>query len=186
MNKFFCSLFLSLILCSFAYSQKSNDAISKQIRSLKAEKNITLSYDAGSDTSKIMISADSFDGKESSKAGIQAMNFGMAFFYAGTTLQTSPELINLTFWVQTKTPKFAAAHNWIVKLAKGPLDLGDARYAAKPGENMEYLNYKISRSDLAKVAAETGVSFKLGTAEFTFTPAHLAIFKDLIAITDVH
>ncbi|CAN5445070.1 hypothetical protein BH10ACI3_BH10ACI3_07530 [soil metagenome] len=185
MNRPFC-IFVLLTFCTFAYSQKSNDSIAKQIRSLKADKNITLSYDAGSDTSKIMVSADDFDSKEASKARIQAMNFGMAFFYAGKALQTPPEKINLTFWVQSKKPQFAALHNWIVKLAKGSIDLGDARYAAKPGENMEYLNFKLSRSDLAKIAAETGVKFKLGIAEFTFTPAHLAIFKDLTAITDTH
>ena len=69
-----------LLTFSIIHAQKTNDSISKQIKSLKAEKNITLFYDAASNSSKIMVSADNFDGKEASKAGIQAMNFGMAFF----------------------------------------------------------------------------------------------------------
>ncbi len=177
-----------IILCSAlaASAQKTNDAIAKQIKSLKADKTISLSYDAGSNTSKIMVTAGNFDGKEASKAGIQAMNFGMAFFYPGKTLMTSPDTINLTFWVLTKKSKFADAHNWTIKLEKETLNFGDARYTAKSGDNMEYLNFKIARTDLAKIAAGSNINFKLGTADFTFTPEHIAIFKNLLAITDNH
>lgn len=167
-------------------AQKSNDAIAAQIKSLKADKTITLTYDAPSNTSKIMVRADNFLDSEANKAGIQAMNFGMAFFYTGTVLQTPPETINLTFWVLTKKPQFAAANKWIVTLTPDVLDFGDARYAAKPGESMEYLNFKISRAVLAKIAAGTGVKFRLGTADFTFTAAHIAIFKNLLAILGDH
>lgn len=175
-----------LLSSALAPAQKTNDTISTQLKSLKADKNITLSYDAGSDSSKIMVRADNFDDKETSKAGLQAMNFGMAFFYQGKSLAAPPETINLTFWVLTKKPQFAAANNWTVTLAKETLDLGAARYSAKPGEKMEYLNFKISRTDLAKIAAGTSVKFKLGTADFTFTPEHLTIFKNLLAISDSH
>ncbi|CAN5447955.1 hypothetical protein BH10ACI2_BH10ACI2_18870 [soil metagenome] len=169
-----------------AYAQKTNDAILKQIKSLKAEKTIELSYDESGNTSKIMVRSENFDGKEAGKTGIQAMNFGMAFFYAGTALQTPPETIALTFWVLTKKPQFAAAHNLVVALGNETLDLGDARYAARPGESMEYLNFKISRADLAKIAAGPGAKFRIGTADFTFSPQHLAIFRDLLAISSVN
>ena len=181
------ALYLSLVILFSvvaSHAQNSNDAIAKQIKSLKADKDITLSYDAGSDTSKIMAKADNFDDKQASKAGIQAMNFGMAFFYPGRALQTPPETINLTFWVLTKKPQFAAAHSWTVTLAKETLNLGDARYVAKPGESMEYLNFKISRTDLAKIAADPGGKIKLGNADFTFTAAHLAMFRNLLSISD--
>ena len=175
-----------LLTISAASAQKTNEAISNQIKSLKADKTIALSYDGGPDTSKIMVTADNFDGKEASNAGIQAMNFGMAFFYQGKVLNASPETINLTFWVLTKKPKFATAHSWTVTLANEKLKLGDARYAAKSGDNMEYLNFKISCADLKKIAAESDVRFHLGDADFTFTPAQLTIFKNLLAISDNH
>ena len=171
---------------SAVFAQKSNDAIAAQIKSLKADKTITLIYDAPSNTSKLMIRADNFLDSEANKAGIQAMNFGMAFFYTGTVLQTPPETLNLTFWVLTKKPQFATANKWIVKLTPDALDLGDARYAAKPGESMEYLNFKINRTDLAKIAGGTGVKFRLGTADFTFTAEHIAIFKNILAILGDH
>ena len=41
-----------------APAQKTNDMISKQIKSLKADKYITLTYDAGSNASKIFVRAD--------------------------------------------------------------------------------------------------------------------------------
>ncbi|MEO6050247.1 MAG: hypothetical protein ABIP78_02810 [Pyrinomonadaceae bacterium] len=112
------------------------------------------------------------------------MNFGMAFFYAGKALTGSPETIDFTFWVLTKKPKFAAAHTWNVTLGEETLDLGDARYAAKPRENMEYLNFIVTRSDLTKIAAGSNVKFQLGTFEFTFRPSQLTLLKNLLAVSD--
>ena len=184
MKKYAFTLLLLILGCVFpALAQKSNDAIQKQIKTFKADKSIKLTSDAN--TSKIMGSAESFDQKESSRAGIQAMNFGMAVFYPGRSLAASPGTINLTFWVMTKKPRFAADNNWTVNLAKGPLNLGNAGYAAKPASNMEYLNFKISRSDLAKITAENGVKFKLGPAEFTFTQSQLTLLKNFLTVTDV-
>ena len=68
----------------------------------------------------------------------------------------------LTFWVLTKKPRFAENHNLLVTGESGRLDLGAARYAAKPRENMEYLNFEISREDLAKIAQDAAGRFSLG------------------------
>jgi hypothetical protein len=173
-----------LLVVSSATAQKPNDAISKQIKSLHADKQITLEFDGTS--TKVMARADNFDSKETSAARIQAMNFGMAFFYPGKTLSTSADPINLTFWVLTKKPKFAGSHHWTATLDKETLDLGDARYAAKPGENMEYLNFKISRANFAKLTAASNVKFKLGNADFTFTPEQLALLRSMLAVSDSH
>src|SRR5882724_7616967 len=128
MKKLFSFAFV--LAAAFTISaQKTNDAIQKQMKSLKADKQIVLTYDKASNQSKIMATADSFGAWESKKAGIQAMNFGMAFFYTGQSLAVTPDTINLTFWVLTKKPAFASAHGWTMS----PLNLGDARYAAKPG-----------------------------------------------------
>lgn len=175
-----------LFAFSFAQAQKTNDAIQKQIKSLKADKQITLTYDSGSNSSKIFIRADNFADAEAKKAGIQAMNFGMAINYAGNALPAPPETIDLAFWVMSKKPVFAQTHNWTVALGKDILDLGDARYGAKSRENMEYLNFKIKRDDLAKFAAASNVKFHLGTFEFTFTPAQLTLFKNVLSVSDSH
>jgi hypothetical protein len=172
-----------LLLALAASAQKTNDAISKQIKSLKADKNISLEYDTASNSSKIFVRADNFADAEAKKAGIQAMNFGMAHTYVGQALAAPPESFDLAFWVLTKHPRFATSNTWTATLGIDTLDLGDARYGGKPREDMEYLNFHVSRENLVKIAAETNVKFKLGEAQFTFTPAQLTLFKNLLAIT---
>lgn len=172
-----------ILLAVFTISaQKTNDAVQNQIKSLKADKQIVVSYDKASNASKIMATAGNFADSESKKAGIQAMNFGMAFFYAGQYLAAPPDIINLTFWVLTKKPVFTSSHSWTMST----LDLGDARYAAKPGENMEYLNFKIARADVAKIASSADPKFKLGGKDFTFTPEQMRLLKVMVAISDAH
>ena len=177
-------LFIILLTAFPAAAQKTNDTISKQIKSLKADKNITLEYDAASNTTKIFVRADNFSDAEAKRTGIQAMNFGMAHIYVGKTLDATPEAFDFAFWVLSKKPRFTDAHTFTVTLGKDTLDLGDARYGPKPRENMEYLNFRISRDDLAKIAAGSNVKFHLGAFEFTFTPAQLTIFKNLLAVSD--
>lgn len=179
MKKIFPLAFL--LTATFAVSaQKSNDAIQKQIKSLKADKQIVLSYDKAPNASKIMATAGNFADNEAKKAAIQAMNFGMAFFYTGQSLPAPPDTINLTFWVLTKKPAFASSHAWTMS----KLDLGDARYAAKG--NMEYLNFKISRADLTKIAASSDTKFKVGGKDFTFTPEQIQLLKNFLTISDSH
>ncbi|MEO7540209.1 MAG: hypothetical protein ABIV21_09280, partial [Pyrinomonadaceae bacterium] len=67
---------IALLLLSFlpAPAQKPNDAVATQIKALKADKAITLTFDPKANSSKIMATADNFDSKESERSGIQAMN----------------------------------------------------------------------------------------------------------------
>jgi hypothetical protein len=178
--KFPTTIVAALLLCVSVSAQKPADAIQRQIKSLGAEKQIELSNDGGA--SKISGRAENFADAEARAAHIEAMNFGMAFFFPGTTLAAAPDTINLTFWVLTKRPQFAGSSKWVVMLPNETLDLGDSRYSGKG--QMEYLNFKITRSDLAKIAAGSNVKFKLGSASFTFTPEHLQLFKNIIAISD--
>ena len=184
MNKF---ILITLALASaFTVSaQKSNDAIQKQIKSLKAEKQIMLTYDSGGSSTKIMAISDNFADSETKAAGIQAMNFAMAFNYAGSTLAAAPETIDLAFWVMAKKPVFASSHGWKAIIGTETLDLGDSRYGAKARENMEYLNFKLRREDLAKIANSTG-KITLGTASFTFTASQLTLLKNMVAVSDLH
>jgi hypothetical protein len=164
-------------------AQKSNDAIQKQIKSLHAEKSIYLSYDGNA--SKLMGVASNFDDSGMKAAGIQAMNFAMAVFYQGQQLTASPDTINFTFWPMSKKPRFATTGAWVVDLPGGALNLGDYRYAAKPSENMEYLNFKISRADLAKIAASSApVKFHLAGQNFSFTSEQLQLLRNFLAVSD--
>lgn len=175
----------AVILAGFAvtYAQKSNDAIQKQIKALHAEKSIFLSSDGPE--SKLMAIAGNFDDVEAKAAGIQAMNFGMAAFYAGQQNTTASDPINFTFWVLSKKPRFGTTGAWEMTLPAGTLSLGDYRYSAKPSENMEYLNFKIKRADFARIAASASpVKFILAGHHFTFTPDQLQILRNFLAVTD--
>jgi len=186
MKRFLILPLAVLFLASALSAQsKTNEAIAKQIKDLKAEKAITLTYDEASKTSKIMVVAEDFGKSQNKRAGVEAMNFGMAFFYPGTTLTFAPAEINLTFRVSNKKPKFAEAHRWTVTVGSETIDLGEARYAARPKENMEYLNFRISRADLEKIARSPDVKFKLGNAELKFTPEHLKNFHDFLKLSEL-
>jgi len=182
MKNFISILAVILIAFSIASAQKTNDAISQQIKSLKADKTITLEYDSASNTTKIFVRADNFSDAEAKKAGIQAMNFGMAHIYVGKSLEATVDTFDLAFWVLTKKPRFAEANSWVM-LGGETLDLGSARYGAKPREDMEYLNFKVSRENLAKITAGSSAKFRIGPFDFTFTQSQLTIFKNLLAIT---
>jgi hypothetical protein len=182
------SIFLLIVVLLFPVAlsaqTKSNDAIAKQIKAFKADKTFTLTYDKGSGMSKVMGSSESFADAEAKKAGIQAMSFGTAFFYQGQALAAAADPIALTFWVMTKKPQFAADHKWTAVVGTDTLDLGDAQYAAKTANNMEYLNYQVSRENLKKLTAQANVKFKLGTTEFQFSASQQKLLADLLKLSD--
>jgi len=173
-----------LLAGTFAVTaQKSNDAVQKQIKSLHAEKSIYLSYDGNA--SKLMGVASNFDDSETRAAGIQAMNFAMAVFYQGQQITDAPDTVNFTFWPMSKKPRFATTGAWVVDLPSGSMNLGDYRYAAKPSENMEYLNFKMSRADLTKIAAANSpVKFHLAGQSFSFTSDQLQLLRNFLAVSD--
>jgi hypothetical protein len=185
MKKYLLLPLIVLLAAAASFAQsKTNEAIAKQIKELKAEKSITLSYDEAGNTSKIMVTGEDFGKEQDKRAGVEAMNFGMAFFYPGKVLTAAPAEINFTFWVLSKKPKFAASHAWTVEVGGETLDLGEARYAARASENMEYLNFKISRANLEKIANAADVKFKIGGAEMKFTAEHLKTFANLLKIVN--
>ena len=108
------------------------------------------------------------------------MNFAVGFMYAGQSLAKAPDSVIFTFWVLTKKPRFAASHN----LTVGNLDLGTARYISKPRENMEYLNFDITRESLAKIASSPEAKVKLGEFEISFTRNQIRNLTDLLVLSD--
>ncbi|MEO7674080.1 MAG: hypothetical protein ABIU09_08405 [Pyrinomonadaceae bacterium] len=183
MNKYLILLVtLAFLVFSASAQTKTNDAISRQIKTLRAEKTISLSYDQNSNVSKLMAVTDNFDGAGS--IGIQAMNFAIGFMYSGQSLAKAPEDMILTFWVLTKKPRFAANHNLSITGVGVNLDLGAARYVSRTRDNMEYLNFKISRENLAKIAGESNARIQLGEAGLRFTSSQLKAISDILILSD--
>jgi len=182
---FFVAVFVFALVSSASSQAKSNDAISRQISDLKSEKVFTLTHDEGGSSSKLLAVAENFSNREAGDAGLMAMNFATGFFYAGDSLDKAPERVMLTFWAMSKKPRFAEDHEFSVFAGDEVIVIGNGRYSAKPRSNMEYLNYEVTREDLAKIAAGSNVRFSLGGHEFTFTREHLKIFADLLVISNV-
>ncbi len=172
----------AFLTLSTSAQSKSNDAISTQIKALKSERTISLTYDQNSNVSKLMVVTENFTDREAGNAGVQAMNFALGFMYSGQSLAKVPDSMILTFWVLTKKPQFAANHSLFITGAH--LDLGAARYVSRLRDNMEYLNFDISRENLAKIARDSRGKFRLGEGEFTFTRDHLEAISDLLIISD--
>ena len=176
---------LILSASSISAQEISNDVIRERIRVAQAAKNITLTYDASAKTSKIMAVSDNFAKDEASRAGILAMNFAIGFFYAGDSLAKSPDSFLLTFWVMSKKPRFGENHAMTAALRDEMLVIGSARYTPKPSQQMEYLNFEISRENLAKIAAESKVRFHLGDEVFTFTDSQMRLLGDVLSVTEL-
>ncbi len=174
--------FLSLTLGISA--QTSNEAMLARIDSLHAGKTITLTFDTVSGTSKIMAVSENFSKDDAGRAGLLAMNFAIGHIYPGNSIVKSPDSFLLTFWVLSKKPRFGVNHAMTVVLRDEMLVIGSARYAAKPREQMEYLNFEVSRENLMKIAGQTEVRFQLGDEEFTFTKSQMKLLADLLVVTE--
>jgi len=179
-----------LVVCAFFLASavsaqtKSLETASRQLRSLKADKHITLSHDAASGSGRIMYVAENFSDADASRAGIQAMNFAAGFFFAGSELKAAPDPVKLTFWVKSKKPRFAASHGLTVYADGEVIELGDSRYAAKAGRNMEYLNFEVSREVLKSIAERSAVKIRLGEHEFTLTSGQIKGLAALLLVSD--
>lgn len=184
MKRTFISLIIALFFAGNAAAQQSTSKdLSRAINELKLGSSISVSYDSQSDLSKVMAVVENFPQNEAERAGTQAINFAMAFTFAGKAMVKAPDSVKLTYWVLTKKPKFEADHTWLAVVSNKTVDLGEARYAAKPSENMEYLNFVLTRDDLKKIA--TASKFKLGRSEFTPTPRQLQILDAMYQLSNL-
>ena len=178
----FCVALLSMSLTNYAQAV-TNDLVQKRILSAHVEDSIALTFDSG--TSKVMAISENFSKEETDRSAILAMNLAIGCIYAGDTITKSPDSFLLTFWVLSKKPRFGANHSLAIALKEEVLVIGSARYNAKPREQMEYLNFEISRSNLTRIAAESDVRFLLGDDKFTFTRRQMKLFADLLVVTEV-
>ena len=179
-------VFVAIVSLVFAVSAQSSNALFQdRIRRLDAGTKMTVTFDSVSGTSKIMAVSENFSKDDTARAGLLAMNFAIGHLYPGDTLVKSPESFLLTFWVMSKKPRFGANHAMTVALRDEMLVIGSARYVAKAREQMEYLNFEISRENLAKIAGQTDVRFQLGDQEFTLTKSQMKLLADLLMVTEV-
>lgn len=176
---------LILMSATWAFSQsKSSEAIEKQLKDLKADKVFSLIYDKDSDNSKILGFSEDFGREQDRRNDVSSFRFGLAFLFVGKNLKSVPGEYLMTFQAGTKRTKFAAAHSLKFTIDNEVLDLGDARYANK-NEGIEYLNFKINREQLAKLAKAKNAAMKIGNAEFTLSAAQIKMFADLFALSDL-
>jgi hypothetical protein len=180
MKKIFVFITVVVLSSVAAFAQKSGDELSAQTKGTK----IKLTLGAGSDSSKLMGVGENFTDAEAKAAKVVAMNFAIGFFFPGQTLERAPDQIMLTFWIMSKKPQFAEKHSLVVYVGGDEIEVGDARYAAKAREDMEYLNFTLSRDLLIKLASAGTAHFKLGDATFAFSREHLRMFADLAEISD--
>ncbi len=178
------ALFLILLSAAAAVSQTKNDAaMAQRLKDLKADKEFLLVYDEAGNTSKIYGFSADFGREQNRRNQVESFRFGLAFLFAGQTLKAVPEEYLLTFQAATKRAKFADAHRLIFTVDDTPLDLGEGRYANK-NEGIEYLNFKLSREQLSKLARGKNVSLKIGNADYSLSAENLKMLADLLALSE--
>lgn len=186
MSKVFFSAIIIVLAAAASFGQaKPNSEISRQIASLRMEKNVRLDYDKSGNTSRLKAVTDNFSDSDVRRSGIQAMNFAMGFFYPGDVLKSAPDPIMLSFWVLTKRPRFGDDHSLRAFFGGDSIDLGDARYVSKPSENMEYLNFQLSRANLARIAQTHDVKLQIGKFEFNLTPEQRIVIAEILHVSEV-
>ena len=177
----------ALVLLSFVADAQtlSNEVIDARIKSARAENNISLDFDAAGGSTKFMAVSENFSKGDADRSGILAMNFALGVIYPGSSLAKTPESFLLTFWVLSKKPRFGANHAMTVTVGDEMLVIGSARYSGNPREQMEYLNFEISRENLRKIASEANVEFQLGEQRFAFTKSQIRLIEEVLVVTEV-
>jgi len=184
MTRFFSITLMILMTAAAAFSQgKSNDAVVKQFKTLRADKNFEIVYDKSANNSKIIGFSNDFGKEDDRRNNLQSFRFGLAVNYAGQSIATAPDVYLLTFQAGTKKDKFREAHALKFTIDNEVLDLGEARYGNK-NQGIEYLNFILTRAQLSKIASGRSVQMKIGAAEFNLKPEQIKMFANLLALSD--
>lgn len=185
MSKSLVVILTTLFISTFAFAQtKSIEAISAQIKSLNAEKSILLEYDKSSNYSKLMLLSDGFGKEQDKKNGLSSFTFGMMYGFNGRELTFAPDVFILTFWAKGKNTHFAESHFWKAVVDGETVELGEARYAKKNGDDREFLNFVVSRQNLETISKGKEVSFTIGKAEFKVSSNQLQMFANLLKVSN--
>lgn len=185
MSKILLTIITVIFLSAINFAQsKSIEAINAQIKSLNAEKSIMLEYDKSSNYSKLMLLSDGFGKDQDKKNGLSSFTFGMMYGFNGTELTFTPDVFILTFWAKGKNTHFAESHFWKAVADGETIELGDARYARKNGDDREFLNFVVPREKLDKISQGKDVSFTIGNAEYKVSANQLQMFANLLKVSN--
>ena len=185
MNKILSITLFLLSLTTITLAQtKSNDTISNQIKSFKAEKILVLNYDNASNVTQILAFGEDFGSEQNRANNLSKFSFGMKFVYVGKEITNAPQSFITTFWAEGKKSGFATAHNLTITVDGENLEVGEARYFKKSGDDREFLNFNFPREILEKIVGGKNVQMNMGNATFKFTAEHLKLFTGLLAISN--
>ncbi len=185
MQQFLFIILTILLISTFVSAQtKSNEQISAQMKSLNVGKQILLEYDKSSNYSKLLLLSGEFKGAQAKRNGLSSLTLGMMYGFNGKELTFTPDIFILTFWATGNKPQFAELHDWKAVVDGEIIDLGEARYARKNGDNREFLNFAVTRENLEKISQGKEVTFTLGNAEFSFSPEQLRMFANLLILSN--
>lgn len=178
-------LLLSATLCISASAQtRSNEAITRDIRSLGSSNSITVHHDPNSKVTTLKAIAENFADAETKRAGIRAMNFAAGAIYVGNGIDKPIDPLTFSFWAMSSKPRFGEGHGLVIVTRSGRLNVGDSRYVARVRDGMEYLNFSLTRNQLAALA-QSGTTFELGSYTFTMTASQQKMISDLLKVTDL-
>lgn len=177
-----------LVFCAFVVSTsaqtRSNESIVRDIHSLGSSASIIVHYDAGSNVTTLKAIAENFADAETKRAGIRAMNFASGAIYIGNGIDKQLDQLTFSFWAMSSKPRFGERHGLVVVTRTGRVNVGDSRYVARARDGMEYLNFSLTREQLAAIA-QNGTTVELGAYTFTMTASQQKMISDLLKVTDL-
>ena len=182
--KYLAPLLIALVAIS-ANAQRSNDSIRRQIMELGAAKSITIEHDDRSNVTTIRAVADNFAEDETKKADIRAMNFAAGVMYLGKEFKASPDPVKVSLWVMAPKPVFTGTTAMQIYAGNGLFDIRDVRHVRRERDQMEYVNFKLTREQLKALALQTNARIIVGRYFFTFTKSQLKLLADLYMATEV-
>ena len=185
--KVFLFLFLLLLTPATLSAQaRSNDSIRDKINDLGASKHIVVEYNAGSNVTTIRAVAENFAEAETKAAGARAMNFAVGMMYVGKELKNATEPFKMAFWVNASKPAFAQGLPIQISAGETHYEIRDARHIRRDRDNMEYLNFQLTREQLKTIALYENVRVHVGPHAFTFTKSQLKLMADLFLATELN
>jgi hypothetical protein len=185
--KVFLFLFLLLLAPTTLSAQsRSNDSIRDQINELGAAKHTVVEYNASSNVTTIRAVAENFAEGETKAAGARAMNFAVGMMYVGRELKNASEPFKMAFWVNAQKPVFAQGQPIQIYAGEALVEIRDARHIRRDRDNMEYLNFQLTREQLKTIALYENVRVYVGRHSFTFTKSQLKLMADLFLATELN
>lgn len=184
MKKLWFALIVLAAASAVSAQTVTNDTVRSRIKARGADRSIELEYDENGRSSRIRAVAENFPDSQSREAGAKAINFAAGLLYPGNELKGN-EPILFTFWILTSGPRFETSHAMTMVAGEKRIEIGDARYAYRARDSVEYLNFNITRDQLRMMFEEKDLSLIVGGKRFTFTKAQTKLLSDLYQATEV-